>query len=72
MNSIKQTYEDGTIRYWQDNGMFLHNENGPAVIYPDGIKLWYLNGTSYYCFEKWCKDAGKTGEEATLLKLVWG
>ena len=27
-----------------DDGTILHRENGPAVIWADGKKAWYLNG----------------------------
>lgn len=27
-----------------DDGTILHRENGPAVIWADGKKTWYLNG----------------------------
>jgi hypothetical protein len=26
------------------NGLY-HNENGPAIVYSNGYKEWYLNGT---------------------------
>ena len=32
---------------WCLNGQF-HREDGPAIEYPDGYKLWYLNGQRYY------------------------
>lgn len=28
---------------WRMNGK-LHRDDGPAVIYPDGTKEWWLNG----------------------------
>ena len=31
--------------YWYLNGK-LHREDGPAVEFSDGIKLWYLNGVN--------------------------
>jgi hypothetical protein len=31
-----------TISYIE-NGKY-HNENGPAIVYLDGVKAWYLNG----------------------------
>ena len=33
----------GTRRYYNSAGQ-LHRENGPAVEWPDGDKLWYQNG----------------------------
>jgi hypothetical protein len=34
-----------SIGYWR-NGK-LHNENGPALAYANGIKSWYLNHKQY-------------------------
>jgi hypothetical protein len=43
----------------------LHNEEGPAVIWPDGVKEWYKLGKLHredgpakysYDFEEWYKD----------------
>lgn len=41
-----EKYQDGTIRYYnyRDN---LHREDGPAVIYPSGTKLWYFNNKKH-------------------------
>ncbi len=38
----KIVYNDGVIMYTK--GSILHKEDGPAVIYPDGTKIWYING----------------------------
>ena len=37
--------EYGTKRYYKDHEMtILHREDGPAVEYTNGDKLWYING----------------------------
>jgi hypothetical protein len=33
---------DGTIKYYKNN--VLHNDNGPAVIFPNGVKQWWTKG----------------------------
>ena len=38
-----ETDEDGTVTYRNADGK-LHNPDGPAVIYPDGDKAYYING----------------------------
>jgi len=38
-----ETDEDGTIRYYNAEDE-LHNPDGPAVIYADGHKFYYING----------------------------
>ena len=35
-------YGDGSKRYYNEKGEY-HRENGPAVEYADGSKLWYIN-----------------------------
>ena len=40
---MKLVMSNGTIKYFNDEGK-LHREDGPAVIYPDGTKFWYVNG----------------------------
>ena len=34
---------DGTKRWYNEQGK-RHREDGPAIVYPDGSKQWYLNG----------------------------
>lgn len=34
---------DGTRYWWNDSGS-LHREDGPAVVYYDGSKEWFLDG----------------------------
>jgi len=40
---IKETYTNGLTFYFAQNGGF-HREDGPAVIYADGSKEWWVNG----------------------------
>ncbi len=42
----------GVINFWNNNYYWFvngrkHREDGPAVIYSDGHKFWYLNDYSY-------------------------
>ena len=53
-NSLEDTFNQlryrietdlgGTIRYYNAQNR-LHREEGPAVIYTDGTKKWFHNGT---------------------------
>ena len=43
MESTKKVLEDGTIEYKNSKGK-LHREDGPAVEWSSGDKVWYLNG----------------------------
>ena len=31
------------IVYYKDDGIQIHRENGPAIIWKDGSTFWYLN-----------------------------
>jgi len=35
---------DGTIEYFDSRTKFNHREDGPAIIYSNGIKLWLKQG----------------------------
>jgi hypothetical protein len=40
--------EFGSKYYFKDKKMNIrHREDGPAIDYSDGNKVWYLNGVSY-------------------------
>ena len=50
-------YSSGTLVYYV-NGL-RHREDGPAVIYTDGIIYWFINGENItYSVNKWL--SGKT------------
>ena len=45
MIEVEETiYDNGTISYFVKGTECLHREDGPALIYSDGTKKWYLNG----------------------------
>ena len=43
---IKRTINDLGTKLWSKNGA-LHRLDGPAVVYADGNKRWFLNDTEY-------------------------
>ena len=44
MKTYKVTVDnDNTIRWYNEEGLY-HREDGPAIEWGDGTKLWYLNG----------------------------
>jgi hypothetical protein len=43
MKSIIKINEFRTIRWYNDAGE-IHRDDGPAVEYENGDKLWYING----------------------------
>jgi len=61
-------YRDGN-KFWLVNNKF-HQEDGPAIIYPDGSICWYLNGLSY-SFEEWLKLTPISDEEKIFLRLKY-
>ena len=62
-------YEDGTRVYYANST--IHRDDGPAVIFPDGIIEWWYDDDEY-SFEMWCVHAEKTDEEIVQLKLKYG
>jgi hypothetical protein len=48
MNNEPELYvnEDG-IKFWYLNGIGLHREDGPAIIFTCGTKQWWLNDCPY-------------------------
>jgi len=45
----KQVYrvevsEGGTIQWYDSETGKLHNESGPAIVYPDGYRAYYIHG----------------------------
>ena len=46
MSSTKKTYNSGTtnITQWTNSDDVLHRLDGPALIYSNGYKAWYING----------------------------
>jgi hypothetical protein len=40
-------------KHWYFNKR-LHRTDGPAIIYPDGARCWFING-NIYTFEEWFK-----------------
>ena len=62
-------YEDGTKVYYTNSS--IHREDGPAVIFPDGIIEWWYDDDEY-SFEIWCIHTEKTNEEIVQLKLQYG
>jgi len=47
----KYKYSNGT-QFWYFEGD-LHREEGPAIIWPDGKKEWFLDGVRFYEESKW-------------------
>ena len=36
--------QEGTIQYYKPGTDLLHREDGPAVVYNDGQKEWFIDG----------------------------
>jgi hypothetical protein len=60
----------GVIQWFNDEGE-IHCDFGPAIIYPDGSKHWFVNDKRYL-FNDWCKKLSKTDEKKMLLRLQYG
>lgn len=51
-------------KLWLDNNV-VHRDDGPAVIFPDGVERWYLHGKevtrdvkTYFFQNKWPVERG--------------
>jgi len=54
LNTKSTTYviKDAKNRFYY-RGYIIHRDNGPAIEYSTGLKLWYLNGKHYSEQEYW-------------------
>lgn len=50
---VCQTFEHGNKAWYLDK--MLHRLDGPAVIWNDGTKYWYINGAGYSNMNQWAK-----------------
>lgn len=60
-------------RLWLDNDV-VHRDDGPAVIFPDGVERWYIRGReitrdvkTYFFQHKWCVESGLDTPEKRIL-----
>ena len=44
---LKYTYENSLNQRWFDSLQRYHRKDGPAVIYDNGDKVWYIHGRHY-------------------------
>ena len=61
----------GAIIYLNDGGEY-HREDGPAIIYPGRVHLWWINNVYYSSNKSYQQAAGLTDEEMTILVLKYG
>ncbi len=71
----KVTYhtKDGEFKADTHNilaSVYLHREDGPALIWANQPATWWANDHCY-SFDTWCKELNKTPEEKLLLQLEW-
>jgi len=62
-------YSNGTKK-WIINRK-LHHEDGPAIIWDDGSKFWYLNDIEY-SFEEFLEKTPISDEEKIFLRFKYG
>jgi len=55
-----RAYANGDIE-WRNTSGLIHREDGPAVEYADGTKVWYLNGKRH-------REDGPAAEHASGIK----
>ena len=57
------------IKRWFKDGQY-HREDGPAVIFPDDTKFWWLND-KLYSFDEWLEALDASDGDKLFLKLKW-
>lgn len=60
INYRVRKYTDGTTIWFLRDEFIIHRENGPAIIYLHGQKVWYYRGQKIECssqedFERYLK-----------------
>jgi hypothetical protein len=60
-------------RLWLENGV-VHRDDGPAVIFPDGVERWYIRGKevtrevkTFFLQNKWPVERGLDTPHKTAL-----
>jgi hypothetical protein len=59
----------GAIVWYNESGD-IHKEDGPAIVYLDGISGWWLNDECY-TFNEWCNKLNIPDEQKLLLRLQY-
>lgn len=62
--------KSGYKMWYQGDG--LHRLDGPAVIYPNGTKVWYINDARCHSWHEFQEQSGLSNEEMSLLILKYG
>jgi hypothetical protein len=56
--------------FWYQHGEF-HRDDGPAIIYANGHKSWWLNNERF-TFERWLDEVDISEEQKVMIKLQYG
>ena len=59
-------------RLWTNSDGVRHREDGPAVVFLDGDKYWYISGKNFSKDEwlQWLKSGQSSLNQKTILKLI--
>jgi len=60
---------EGDIHWYNEEGQ-AHKEDGPAVIWANGNRYWFLNG-DHIDFRRWIKLTPVSDEQKLLLRLQY-
>lgn len=73
LSRIAGCYLYSDTKIWIDNGA-AHREDGPAVIFPDGVFRWYIHGkeitrdvNTFFYQNKWPLQAGLDTDDKLAL-----
>ncbi len=73
MSHVRKEFPSGTVRYYIDASLrFYHRIDGPAVVYPDGDREWWIKGRSFVDNKSYQLAAGLSDEEMAVIILKYG
>jgi len=63
-------YDNG-LKVWYNDGGYVHRDDGPAVINPDGVLRWF-DRSRERPFNEWCELQEKNDADMMMLRLQYG
>ena len=59
-------------QFWLNYNGQYHREDGPAVIWANGTKTWWINSNPCYNNKSFQKAANLSDEDMLMIKLKYG
>ena len=72
MNTSNNLVNDNQNQRWYNSNNKLHREDGPAIIYSNGYRGWYINGKKYSENHSFQKVIGITDDQMAAIVAKFG